>query len=380
MVFRHMKKNVLIISTLLLILATTLLGKYEFKLEADNIERSFTTFIKDKDELTFFGLASYYNNINYYIIKKDKIKKIEINDQATLKKNEYLAVVKRLNVMLIEEVGLIVKLDKGKLSRDTQYSLIAKNSIIRIIPKSELLAISPELDQIRYYHLWSPLAWLSKLIESILILIQTYIVSSWGMVVIVFAVLLKLLLLPVGIMTTNFQRKVSQVQSSLAPKLSDIKTNYEGEEAHNRFMIAHKELGVSPFYALKPMLGLFIQLPIMIAVFNTLGEMSQFSGQSFLWIENLAYPDAIGQLSFVMPMFGDTINLLPFIMMTVAIYLTIFFQNSHISEAGVRRQKRNLYFMAFAFFILFYPFPAAMVLYWVLANILQTIQQRFIKI
>ena len=29
--------------------------------------------------------------------------------------------------------------------------------------------------------------------------------------------------------------------------------------------------------------------------------MSQFAGQSFLWIENLAYPDAIMQLSFVKP-------------------------------------------------------------------------------
>jgi YidC/Oxa1 family membrane protein insertase len=376
--FRHMKKNVLIISTLLLILATTLLGKYEFKLEVDNIKYSPATFIKDK--LTFFGLASYYNGINYYIVKKDKIEKIGINDQVILKKNEYLAIVKRLNVMLIKEVGLSVKLDKGELSIDTQYSLMAKNSIIKITPKSELLTISPELDQIRYYHLWTPLAWLSKLIESILVLIQTYIVSSWGVAIIVFAILLKLLLLPVGIMTTNFQRKVSQVQSSLAPKLSDIKTNYDGEEAHNRLMAAHKELGVSPFYALKPMLGLFIQIPILIAVFNALGEMSQFAGQSFLWIENLAYPDAIRQLSFVIPMFGDTINLLPFIMMTVAIYSTIFFQNSHISEAGVRRQKRNLYFMAAALFILFYPFPAVMVLYWVLANILQTIQQQFIKI
>ena len=123
---------------------------------------------------------------------------------------------------------------------------------------------------------------LSKLIESILVLIQTYIVSSWGVVIIVFAILLKLLLLPVGIMTTNFQRKVSQVQSSLAPKLSDIKTNYDGEEAQNSLMAAHKELGVSQFYALKPMLGLFIQIPILIAIFNALGEMSQFAGQSFL--------------------------------------------------------------------------------------------------
>jgi len=375
-----MKKNKLFVLTLLLILPAAVLGKSEFKLGADNVERSFTDFIKDDHQIAFFGLASNYNDIYYYIVKKDEIKKIEINSQATLKENECLAVVKRLNVMLIKEVGLSVKLDKEEFSIDTQISLMSKNSMIKIVQKSELSAISPELEKIRYYHLWAPLAWLSKLIESILVLIQTYIVSSWGVVIIVFATLLKLLLLPVGIMTTNFQRKVSEVQSSLAPKLSDIKTNYDGEEAHNRLMAAHKELGVSPFYTLKPMLGFFIQIPILIAVFNALGEMPQFFGQSFLWIENLAYPDSIGQLPFEMPMFGDTISLLPFIMTVVTLYSTIVFQNRHASEVEMKRQKRYLYYMAAAFFVLFYPFPAVMVLYWAFANFLHIIQQQFIKI
>jgi YidC/Oxa1 family membrane protein insertase len=181
-------------------------------------------------------------------------------------------------------------------------------------------------------------------------------------------------------MTTNFQRKVSQVQSSLAPKLADIKANYDGEEAHNRLMAAHKELGVSPFYTLKPMLGSFIQIPILIATFNALGEMPQFVGQSFLWIKDLAYPDAIMQFSFAVPMFGDSLNLLPFLMTIITIYSTRVFQNKHAPEAEVKRQKRNLYFMAFAFFILFYPFPAVMVLYWALANILQFIQQKYVEI
>ena len=54
----------------------------------------------------------------------------------------------------------------------------------------------------------------------------------------------------------RFQRRVSQVQAQLAPQLAEIKANYDGEEAHNRLMAAHKSLGVLPFYTLKPMLVL----------------------------------------------------------------------------------------------------------------------------
>ncbi len=79
-------------------------------------------------------------------------------------------------------------------------------------------------------------------------------------------------------------------------------------------------------------------------------------------------------------LFGDTISLLPFIMTVVTLYSTVIFQNRHAPEAEITRQKRNLYLMAVAFFVLFYPFPAAMVLYWVLANLLQTIQQQIVRI
>ena len=162
--------------------------------------------------------------------------------------------------------------------------------------------------------------------------------------------------------------------------LWEWKANYDGEEAHNHLMGAYKELGVSPFYTLKPMLGSFIQIPILIATFNALGEMPQFVGQSFLWIKDLAHPDAIMQFSFTIPMFGNSLNLLPFLMTIITIYSTIIFQNKHAPELEVKRQKRNLYFMAFAFFVLFYPFPAVMVMYWTLSNILYIIQQRYVKI
>jgi YidC/Oxa1 family membrane protein insertase len=217
-------------------------------------------------------------------------------------------------------------------------------------------------------------------VERSLTSIQANIVSNWGLAVVVFSVLLKIILLPVGVMTVRFQREVSQVQALLAPQLAEIKVNYDGEEAHNRLMAAHKELGVTPFYTLKPMLGSFIQIPILIAVFNALGEMPQFGGQAFLWIENLAYPDVIGTLPLSVPLFGNTLSALPFVMTLVTLFATVIFQNRHAPAKEVKRQKRNLYLMAAVFFVLFYPFPAVMVLYWTLANLLHIVQQQFIKI
>ena len=335
---------------------------------------------KVKENYTFFGLASYYNNINYYILENENLDKIHEGKVYRLRKPQWLVVVGHLNVLLIKSKDLLVHLNDSMLIIDNQEILKQSDVIVKIISKSDLSSISPELDFIRYSHLWEPLAWLSKVVESSLVFIHEKSVTNWGLTIIVFAVLLKLLLLPVTLMTVRFQRKVAQLQTLLSPQLVEIKANYNGEEAHNRLMAAHKELSVSPFYTLKPMLGYFIQIPILIAVFNALGEMPQLDGQSFLWIENLAYPDSVGHISFSIPMFGNALSLLPFIMTLVTIYSTVIFKNRHALQVEVKRQKRNLYFMAAAFFVLFYTFPAAMVLYWALANILHMVQQQIIEI
>lgn len=348
--------------------------------EALTTSSSTLIFEKIQENYSFYGLASYFNNVNYYIIDKKKLRRINDGEVIELRKTQWIAMVGRFNVLLVQATNLSAHIEDSGLIIDNPELLNRLNSTLVLVSKTELSAISPELDQIRYAHLWTPLAWLTKLAESSLVTIHSNIVSNWGFTIVIFSILLKLLLLPVSIMTVRFQRKVSLVQSQLVPKLAEIKTNYDGEEAHNYLMAAHKDLGVTPFYSLKPLLGSFIQIPILIAVFNALGEMSQLDSQSFLWIENLAYPDAIAQLPFTVHMFGSTLNLLPFVMMAVTLFATITFQNSFAHEAELKKQKRNLYLMTAAFFVLFYPFPAAMVLYWTMNNILHAVQQQIIKV
>jgi YidC/Oxa1 family membrane protein insertase len=231
---------------------------------------------------------------------------------------------------------------------------------------------------LRYSHLWGWLCALSLILEEVLKSIQKITGSSWGLSVILLSVLIKVALIPVSIFVSRQQRWVGRIQSALEQPLRDIKASYDGQEAHERIMAAHKKLGVSPFYTLRPMLGMLIQVPILIAVFNMLGELPQLSGQAFWWISDLAYPDAVLKFSDAgsgVPLFGSTLNLLPILMTVVTIASAIIYRNNIAPAAETRKQKRNLYFMAIGFLVLFYPFPASMVLYWASTNVLQLAEQ-----
>ena len=174
--------------------------------------------------------------------------------------------------------------------------------------------------------------------------------TTGALTIVVFSILLKLALSPVHSAVARMQDEVSRVRSLLEPRLAEIKANYDGEEAHNRVMAAHTTLGVTPFYSLKPLLGVLVQVPIWIAVFNALGEMPQLAGQSFLWIDDLAYPDVIAVIPFDVPLFGATASHAAVcdvwgdIFVRTGLYGMIYGQRSERT-----RQKRNLCWMALAF-------------------------------
>lgn len=309
-----------------------------------------------QEDHVFYGLASYYNNTSFYEVTPAGITKTETLEMPK-DPNSWAAEVGRFQVRLLKQ---------------GQAELV--------VLKSDLKSIDPALDKLRYAHLWAPLALLAKVVETSLMALNSFLPAlSWGSVIVVFSVLLKIVLLPLSIWIAGLQRNVSKTQAILLPKLKEIKQNYDGEEAHNRIMAAHKEIGVTPFYALKPLVAVLIQVPILVAVFNALGEMPQLQGSSFLWIADLAYPDAVLYFPFTAPLFGNSLNLLPIIMTVFTLLSTRVFRDKYALPETVRSQKMNLYVMAAGFFVLFYPFPAAMVLYWALANMLQVVQQRLTK-
>ena len=120
------------------------------------------------------------------------------------------------------------------------------------------------------------------------------------------------------------------------------------------------------------MAGLFIQIPIFVALFNVLGDAWKISGQAFLWIQDLARSDRLFDWGVDVFYFGSYFNLLPVLMAAVTILSTWL--------AGRQAGKKDvptttLFGMGGLFFVLFYSFPAALVLYWMSSNLFQLIQQ-----
>lgn len=311
-----------------------------------------------RDSYEFYGLAVYLNNVKAYSIDVEGALE-PTSDLNIAPAHKWHAWVGRFNVLVSE-------IDANDASKYSDKQLLTKD---------DLGSISSSLESLRYAHLWYPLALLTRFVEWVLSFIFS-IFSSWGWTIIIYAVLVKILLFPVAKITARLQKEVGLINQKLAPTLALIKSSYDGEEAHNKIMEAHKQLGVGPFYSLKPLFATLIQLPLLIATFNALAEMPQIDGSSFLWIANLAYPDTLFHLPLAVPLMGDGINLLPLLMTLVSILAAYSYSNDYDPESRIKKQRRNLYLMALCFLILFYPFPAAMVLYWMSSNLLHLIQQK----
>jgi YidC/Oxa1 family membrane protein insertase len=326
------------------------------------------------DRYPFFGMASYLNQVNYFLLDAGELLPLKFENEFILNKGEQFVAIGRFNILLIKDSEVrIEKVDERlKITSTSDRTVSVQDNLTG---KNNLSAIDANISELRYTQLWWPIAQLAKGVEWLLIKIHWATHLSWGLSLAVFAVLIKVLLLPASWLTTRFQNQTAYVQSKLNPKLAVIKKSYKGEEAHNRIMAAHKELGVTPFYSLKPSLGFFIQVPVFIAIFNALGEMPQFVGQEFLWIKNLAYPDAVFSLGFTIPWLGNTFNLTPFLMAVTAIVAALTYKLEHVDHVTLKAKRKQLVYMGIVFLILFFPFPAAMTFYWFLANVLQLIEQ-----
>ena len=336
-----------------------------------------TTLLKNQCALEghcFFGLASYLDAASYYLFKENEMFDVREGQELQLTAADKLVVAARFNSLVLSNYEGHVQIVDNNLVLNSNVQTIEEYNLIAV-QKNNIKNIGVDLEEIIYAQLWWPLAFLATLVESTLITIQSLGDFGWGVAIFVFAVFIKILMLPMSLLTTRLQNKTIRVQSKLAPKIVEIKQKYKGEDAHNRIMAAHKELGVTPFYTLKPSLGFFIQVPVFIAIFNALGEMPQFVGQEFLWIKNLAYPDAVFSLGFTIPWLGNTFNLTPFLMAVTAIVAALTYKLEHVDHVTLKAKRRQLVYMGIVFLILFFPFPAAMTFYWFLANVLQLIEQ-----
>ncbi len=152
---------------------------------------------------------------------------------------------------------------------------------------------------------------------------------SYGWVIIVLTVVLKLLFWPLTAASTRSMKRMQALQ----PQMKAIQAKYKDDpvKMNKKTMEFMKENKVSPLGGCLPML---IQMPVFFGFYTMIRSAIELRGASFLWIPDLSKPDTL----FMIP--GTTIpfNLLPLIMGGTMLW------QSHLtppSPGWIRRSRRS---------------------------------------
>lgn len=190
------------------------------------------------------------------------------------------------------------------------------------------------------------------------------IIPNYGLVVIIFAFLVKILLNPL----TKKQFSSTKKMQALQPQIQKIKEKYKNDpqKLNKAQMELFKDRGVNPMGGCLPLL---LQMPILISFFTVFRSTIEFRGAPFFgWITDLSAPDTLFTVA------GFPVNILPFLM-----GITMFLQQKLMAapDAG-GQQKVMMYFMNVFFLFLFYTFPSGLNLYYSVFNLLSIVQQKYL--
>ena len=198
-------------------------------------------------------------------------------------------------------------------------------------------------------------------------------IPSYGLVIIVFALLVKLLLWP---LTAVSYRNAAKMRE-LTPQLNAVKEKYgeDPQKQQEAMMRVYKEAGVNPLGGCLPML---LQYPLLIALWRFFQSTLVLRGESFLWAADLSAPDPVLPLPFTIPFVGDY---LAGFTMLMAASMIISMRLSMSSSSGMAggQQKVLMYMMPLVFFLFFNRFPSGLSLYYLAFNIFSIVQQRMVN-
>ena len=196
------------------------------------------------------------------------------------------------------------------------------------------------------------------------------ITINYGVVLILFAFIVRIITGPLTKKATVSNQKIQQLQ----PQITKLKSKYKDDpmKLNQETLNLWKKHNVNPLGGCLPIL---IQMPLLFALFVTFRTTIEFRGEPFLfWIVDLSQPDIILNLPFTIPIYGSHVAVLPLFM-----GFTMYFQQKFTSATMDSSQKPLMYIMTGFFFLIFNSFPSGLNLYYATSNILNIVQQWNLK-
>lgn len=195
------------------------------------------------------------------------------------------------------------------------------------------------------------------------IIYMLFIRNEVGVKIIMIGIIINIVAIPLYNIADKWQKRESDLQKKFKPKLDEIKAVFKGDKRHMIVQTFYRINHYHPIYALRGLMGVFIQVPIFIAAYNFIGGLDAINGARSGVIANLAVPDGLLTIS------GVTINVLP-IVMTIANIAASLIHTRNLTN----KERVPLFVMAGLFLVLLYNAPSALLVYWTTTNIFSLIK------
>ncbi len=196
------------------------------------------------------------------------------------------------------------------------------------------------------------LSWLCKLLLQLLDYIYDR-VGNYGLAIIIMTIVIKLPFVPLSM----YGRQKMEIFQRYQPAIARIRNKYKHDMAtlNAELMRFYKEHNLSPTAQLSGCLPLLIQMPILFALYRVLNNyLDLYHAPFFGWIVDLSSKD-------------------PYYVIPVLMGLTMIWQQTS-SSTGDGRQRTMMIFMSIFMTALFANFPAGLVLYWFMNNLLSVME------
>jgi len=184
--------------------------------------------------------------------------------------------------------------------------------------------------------------------------------SNFGLSIVVVTIIIRLILLPLNIK----QLKSSKAMQDIQPELKELQKKYSSKDATTQQKLQQETMALFQKHGVNPLAGclpIFVQMPILIAMYHAIMRTDAIQGHQFLWF-------ALDSPDYVLPIIAGA-----------ATYLQQKLMMAGSPAAQNPQMVAMLYMMPIMITVFAFFFPAALSLYWVVGNIFMVAQTLFIR-
>ncbi len=323
---------------------------------------------------TFTGPAIYtatqkYQKVEFADIKK---KKVDVEKQSNI---GYIAMVQHYFAsawVLPDGMHRDISLDAvdiGSMMPDCCYRVTMISPLEAIKPgqtkriaatlyagpqeEKKLEALYPGLELVKDY------GWLTILAKPLFWLLdQLFIIlNNWGWSIVALVVLLKAAFYWLNAHAYQSMAKMKAIN----PKIMDMRERLKDnpQQMQTEMMKIYREEKVNPMGGCVP---IALQIPVFIALYWVLLSTVEIRNAPWVaWIHDLSAPD-------------------PYFILPLVMTLTTLLQTALNPAPPDPMQAKLMWIMPLAFSVMFFFFPAGLVLYWITNNVLSIAQQWLINV